>query len=54
MYKRKMLKCQNNIPSYPYVPQEMWQKNDIGEQNFQIASNIKIYEGLPCCFIYQP
>ena len=36
MYEREWLKCQDNIPSYLYVPQELWpNKNNKGEQNFQ-------------------
>ena len=35
MIESEALECQNCIPSYSYVPQEMWpNKNGFGEQNF--------------------
>ena len=49
MYEGEALECQDNIISYPYVPQELWpSKNNLGKQNFhhtQIPSEIEIYDG---------
>jgi hypothetical protein len=35
MCEKEALECQNCVPSYPYVLQEMWPStNDLGEQNY--------------------
>ena len=49
MYEDEALECQDCIPAYPYVPQELWpNKYIIEEQNFhfiQIPSEIEVFEG---------
>lgn len=49
MSDKETLECQDCVPSYPYVSQEMWPSmNDIGEQNFhhtQIPSDIDVCNG---------
>lgn len=49
MNDKEALECQNCVPSYPYVPQEMWPHvDDLGAQNFhhtQISSDVNVCEG---------
>ena len=49
MSDKEALECQNCVPSYPYVPQEMWPNmDDLGTQNFhftQVPSDVDVCEG---------
>ena len=49
MYESEALECQDCIPAYPYVPQELWpNKNALGKQNYhhtQIPSDIEVSDG---------
>ena len=49
MSDKEALESQNCVPSYPYVPQEMWPSmDDLGTQNFhhtQVPSDVDVCEG---------
>ena len=49
MSDKEALECQNCVPSYPYVSQEMWPSvDDLGGQNFhhtQVPSDVDVCEG---------
>lgn len=49
MNVKEALECQNCVPSYQYVPQEMWPNiDDLETQNFyliQVLSDIDVCEG---------
>ena len=46
MYESEALECQDCIPSYPYIAQELWpSKNNLGVQNYhytQIPSEVEV------------
>ena len=56
MVENEILECQDCIPSYSYIPQEMClNMNDLGDQNYhhtQIPSDIETCDGLSHCFIF--